>query len=434
MKKKALLALMLALTLALSGCALIKKDLAVDAATEIIRLGDQVVTKGEIQKEVNYQLNYMAYMYSMYGMSYDATSAENIASAQEAVIDNFKTTLVSKAKITELDLDKNLNEDEEARIKADAEADYQENLDYVISDKYADSELSEEEIQAKAAEDLKAKDYTMETAEKEAREKLLMEKLREYVVKDVTVSEEEIKADYDSKVEEDKSTYAENASSYCSAANNGTTLYYTPAGVRYVKQILIQYSEEHQTAISDAEAKVTAAQAILDDEEATEEAKTQAQADLDAAKAEVEALKDAAYASIDAEADDVLAQLAAGADWDTLMAEKTMDPGMQEGRATAITGYAVCKGMASFDSAFVEAAMALKNIGDVTGKVRGSSDGYYIIRYVGDATEGAVDYESVKADLESALLEQKKTTTYNETVKGWVDAASFKIDLNALKD
>ena len=45
MKKQALLAMMLALTLILSSCTLIQKDAAVDAATEILRLGDAVVTK-----------------------------------------------------------------------------------------------------------------------------------------------------------------------------------------------------------------------------------------------------------------------------------------------------------------------------------------------------------------------------------------------------
>ena len=39
MRKKALLALMLVLTLLLSGCALIVKDEAVETATEIIRMG-----------------------------------------------------------------------------------------------------------------------------------------------------------------------------------------------------------------------------------------------------------------------------------------------------------------------------------------------------------------------------------------------------------
>ena len=49
MRKKALLALMLALTLLLSGCALIVKDEAVDNATEIIRMGDQVITKDKVK-------------------------------------------------------------------------------------------------------------------------------------------------------------------------------------------------------------------------------------------------------------------------------------------------------------------------------------------------------------------------------------------------
>ena len=60
MHKKALLALLLVMAMALSGCTLIEKDLAVDRATEIIRVGDTVYTKGQIQDETQYQLNYMA--------------------------------------------------------------------------------------------------------------------------------------------------------------------------------------------------------------------------------------------------------------------------------------------------------------------------------------------------------------------------------------
>ena len=48
MRKNAFLALLLVLSLVLSGCALIKKDAEVDAATEIIRLGDAAVTKAEV--------------------------------------------------------------------------------------------------------------------------------------------------------------------------------------------------------------------------------------------------------------------------------------------------------------------------------------------------------------------------------------------------
>ena len=109
-----------------------------------------------------------------------------------------------------------------------------------------------------------------------------------------------------------------------------------------------------------------------------------------------------------------------------------MDPGMQEGRDTAVTGYAICENMSGFDAAFVEAGMALKNIGDVSAKTRGSSDGYYIIKYVGDAVEGAIDYDSVKEEIEADLLSDKQDSTYDDTIDDWVSKAEFKIDTKPL--
>jgi foldase protein PrsA len=193
--------------------------------------------------------------------------------------------------------------------------------------------------------------------------------------------------------------------------------------------------------VTQASSKVTAAQQILDDADAPEEDKTKAQADLEAAQAELEEANkavteatDAAYAAIDAEADEVLKQLKDGADWETLMAEKTQDPGMQAGRETAETGYAVAEGMTSFDSVFVDAAMALKAVGDVSDKTRGGSNGYYIIKYFADQAEGAIPLDTVKDTLHDTLLSSQQTSHYNETVDAWVAEAGIKADMNALKD
>ena len=474
MRKKAFLALMLALTLlALSGCTLIQKDPAVDAATEILRLGDAVVTKGEIQDEVDYQLDYMAYLYSMYGYSYDKTSPENIAEVQASVIDSFKKDLVTDAKMEELGLEANLTEEEQAEIQSNAEETFQDNLNYVLSNYTDDTEMSLEEKTEKATEDLAAMGYTMEEALEDAKADKLNELLREYVVKDVTVSDEEIQADYDSRVASAKETYENNAGSWATAANNGSTLYYTPAGVRYVKQILVKFLDDDQAAIdeankkaddaaakaTEARAKVTSAesdaeyaQSVLDREDATEEEKKAAQSDLDAANAakeeaeaeivaanneeaaareEADQATEKAFANIDEAADGILAELELGADWDTLMADRTQDPGMQSG-ITAERGYAVSADMTSFDSAFVDAAMALQKIGDVSGKVKGTSYGYYIIRYVGDAAEGPIALDEVKESIRSSLQSTKENDTYNNTIQSWVDAASFKEDLKAL--
>ena len=86
MRKKALLAVLMAAVLLLSGCTLIVKDQAVDDATEIIRMGDQVITKAKVKEEIQNQLESMAYMYSMYGYSYDTTDPDNIADAQASFI------------------------------------------------------------------------------------------------------------------------------------------------------------------------------------------------------------------------------------------------------------------------------------------------------------------------------------------------------------
>ena len=460
MRKQALLALMLALTLILTGCTLVQKDPAVDAATEIVRLGDKVVTKGEIQEQVNEELEYMSYLYSMYGYSFDATSEEAIADAQKSVLDDVKKDLVKEAKIKELGLDQ-MTEEEEAEIKSEAESVYQSNLDYILSSNYADSELSDEEKTEAAKAELEKTGYNMDQAIENARESKLEEKLREEIIKDVTVSDEEIQAEYDERVASAKSTYENSAGTWAAAANNGTTLYYTPAGVRYVKQILVKFLADDQSSIdaanqkvTDANAQVTAAQAkidaaqeILDEENATEEDKTAAQGDLEAAQAELETAqasleaaqkelseaREKAFANLDETADGILADLENGADWDTLMAEKNEDPGMKSG-VTAERGYAVAADMTSFDPAFVSAAMGLEKIGDVSAKTRGDSYGYYIIKYVGDAVEGPIDLAEVKDSLQETVLSNKQDTTYDNQIQEWVDAADFKVDEKALNN
>ena len=77
------------------------------------------------------------------------------------------------------------------------------------------------------------------------------------------MTEEEIKDSYDTLVERDKGTYEGKAGSWATAANNGTTLYYTPAGVRRVKQILTKFKDEDQAAIDEANKQVTDASSAV---------------------------------------------------------------------------------------------------------------------------------------------------------------------------
>ena len=457
MRKKALLAMLLAMTLLLSGCALIVKDQAVDNATVIIKMGDQEITKEKVKAETHNQLDYMSYYHSLYGQALDTSDAAVIAQAQEAAVDSLKQDLALTAKAKELGLDQ-LTAEEEEEAKTSAQSSYDSALEYAKNNMVEDKTLEGEALDKAAEEALKAENVTLDTYLETQKKTIVDKKLREYAIKDVAVSDEEIQTEYDSRVESDKSLYGEKPGSYATAVNNGTTVYYAPAGVRRVTQILTSFKEEDKTAISEANklvsdansavtaanAKITSAQELLDTEDIDEESKASAQADLDAANKELEeanksleeanksleAATNKAFENIDADADEILKQLDEGADWKTLMDEKNQDPGMKDNEK----GYAVAADMTSFDAAFVEAAMALEKPGDHSGKVRGSSYGYYIIRYEGDEPEGAVPLEDVKETISSALLSTKQDDTYDEAVKKWVEEAGITVDLNALKD
>ena len=465
MRKKAMLAVMMLmlLTLVLTGCRLIVKDQEVDDATPILTLGDDVMTKKEVNEKIDTQLKAMADTYAYYGISYDTTTEEARQDAQDAVIKGLKEEMVLNAKIRDLKLDE-LTEEEETQVKEEADKDYDEDLDYVIDSYLSDEEkaLEGDALREAAVKKLTSLGYAYETYEKNARTEVINGKLRDYVIQDVEVTDEEVSAEYDSRVAADQEKYGESAGTWADANLNGATLYYTPAGVRRVKQILIKFTEDDQTAVSDAktalsdaeskvsdaESKVTAAQEILDSDESDEAAKAQANDDLTAAQAEKEtaekdrdaaqaALDDVlktAFANIDADADQIFTDLEGGADWDTLMAAKTQDPGMQGNSDTAVNGYAVASGMANFDAAFVNGAMALEKIGDVSEKIPSNLYGYYIIKYVGDEPEGAVALDAVSESIRSELLSDKQDETYDSTVEKWLSDADFKEDLKALTD
>ena len=458
MRKKALLALMLAATLLLSGCALIAKDAAVDNAQEILRLGDQVFTKAEVKEQVDQQLYYNSYMSYYSGQSFDSTDPANIASAQDTVIRSLKNRMTIAAKAKELGMDQLTDEDLE-EIKKEAQEDYDANLEYMKKNLQAENEgLEGEALDAAALKEIEDSKLTLDDLVTTITEQKISDRVREFVVKDVAVSDAEIEEEYNSRVESSKGSYGENAASYASAVNNGSTIYYAPAGVRRVKQILTKFKDEDQTAINDANTKLTeantartAAQAKIDSanehlktEGISEEDKAAEEANLSAAQQELEeadkALIDAgkavddatnkAFENIDADTDAILAALDAGEDWQKLMDEKNQDSGMKNNEK----GYAVSADMTSFDKAFVEAAMALEKIGDHSGKIKGTSYGYYIIRYESDEKEGPADLETVKETISSALLKTKQNNTYNDTVAQWVEEAGIKVDLNALKN
>jgi len=480
MQKRALIALLIVLMLLVSSCSLIQKDPEVDAATEIVKVGDEVFTKGTIQNMVqDYLQQEQIYYNQYYGQYIDITDKNIIANAQDAVINGVIRQSVLTSKSKELGLD-TLSEEDQAEVN-DL---WQQYYDLVKNYMFGETELEGEELDKAITDSITT---TFGITKESLVESTIAENLRNEIVKDVTVSDDEVAAEYDTRVANAKTSYENNPSAYGNAYNQGTsTIYYRPAGYRLVKQILIKFTDEDQTMLDELNSKISSLNSLITSYrndlsaanlENLDELLGQVQSDVTVGLPEIGAvapeliatttdmlpadteenvkqllldlheaeeklalyqtLRDdaqkAAYDHITADADDVLAQLNDGADWDTLMAEKTQDPGMQSGK-TSETGYAVCENMSGFDSAFVNAAMALANIGDTSDKVASDMYGYYIIKYVGDVEEGAVALDDVKETIHDELLSTKQDETYNAKVDEWVAAANAKIDKKALND
>lgn len=480
MQKKALLALLLVLTMVLSGCSLIVKDEAVDAARIVIRVGDTTYTKAEVQAQVDSTVQQYLYLYAMYGMTFDTTDTEMMDSITDSVIDGLIENAVLLAKAKELGLDEALTDEEKAQIDADVA----DEMDYLRQSAASSFELDLEADLDEINKKLEELGYTEEMVYQSVYEYALMDKAEEYAVKDVTVSEEEITAEFNTQVENAKASYADDLSAYGKAVLNGTTVYYRPAGYRNVKQILIQFADEDSTLVSEIQTALNdviteqnnlantmymlgatnmddlANQVTVElmpatetptatvevasstpafteelDETVSATAISLAEAKAKRAFLEEQLVKaqEQAYANIDAEADEVLAALDAGEDWDALVAAHNDDPGMQAGATNAETGYPVCEGFTQFDETFVNGAMAIANVGEHSDKIAGSY-GYYIIQYTSDVAEGAVELDTVREGISSSLLSSKQSTVREEVVAQWVKDANATINKKPLED
>ena len=278
-------------------------------------------------------------------------------------------------------------------------------------------------------------------------ESTVLEKVYDEAVKDVTVSEEELQEAYNTHVESAMTTYGNSPSSYGTDVQNGSTIYYVPAGYRYVKHILIEFTDEDSDTISDLESQISEKQTELttaqnsltdlgEDASADDEATAQNRATLtetvDTCTTEIADLetqladaKEAAYAAIQPTVDEVLEKIAAGEDFDALIEQYGQDPGMESSPAKE-DGYPVSADSTNWVTEFRDAAMALANVGDVSEPVR-SDYGIHIIKYVSDAVEGEVGLDAVRDALESEVLTQKQDEAYNAAVEAWVEEADAKI-------
>lgn len=493
----ALAALLLMLVCVLSGCNLVGHDDALDAAQIVATVNGKEITKGEWKAYRDYMANYTQQYYQQYyGVSMPLTPAD-IESYGEPALEQMVRSTVIDQKMEELGI-KPLTEEETKEVEeyADSMVDWykmmlryqnhpevetvEEEAERLAKDAEATpseatpseatpSEAAEEpaatatpeapkatitnaELDAMLTEELTAMGYTREYFIEERTASKANEKLHEHINKDVTVSDDEVKAEFDKKAAEQKDSYDKDKTAYLAAVNSGTDAYYVPEGYRGVKNLLIGLADEDdtkidsiQSEINTAKSAVTTAQSQLDklkeedpsdyDEETLNTYNGQLetlqktidenQATVDAKTTELEQVRKTAFENAKVKAEEALARVKAGEDFDALIEELGTDSGMKS-EPNKTRGYLVCEGLTTYEQAFQDAAMALAAVGDVSELVE-TSYGYHILKYAGDIPAGIVEYtDEVKEKLHDTMLKAAQEAAYNAAVEQWVSDADVK--------
>ncbi len=309
---------------------------------------------------------------------------------------------VMQHKAAELGLDK-LSDEDLADIEKQA-ADTYDGYVSTYASYFTQAGASEEDAKKQAEDYLSTMGYPLEKFKEQFTLSTILTRVQESVTDPVTVTDDDVKAAFDAEVAAQKELYDATPAAYCSAKLSGGSVYYTPEGIRTVKHILI--APEKISEINELKEKIAA-------EDTAEADKADAQTQLDALIAEAQP-----------KVDEVEAKIAAGEDFQSLIDAYGEDPGMQAGTETAETGYYVCEG-ASYDAAFLAAALALKNVGDVSEPVLGSY-GYHIIRYEADVPSGTADFESVKEALTSQALSTAQSEAFSKALDEWTTAATVE--------
>ena len=385
MKMKNLLALLLALVMSVMSVAAFAENAAQeDPIVGKAYGGELTVTLSEVEAEFESALAYYLDAYAQYGYPVDEYNVEFQASVANEAVNSALSVKIAHAFAKKQGYELTAEMDEAFAAQANAQLDgareyYQSYLSYYG---YAG-----EELEAIVEEELAAAGYTFEALYENAKLSSALDYLMGLATEGVAVTDEEVKAAFDAKVEAAKTNY-ENVDTFITDYVNGADILYTPENVRLIQTIYFAL-EEGEAVQTD---KI---------EEMTGKAK----------------------------ADAVLALIKDGADYVETMKAYNEDDSAEE---QLIAGYPISETSATYGEEFKTAAMALEKIGDVS-EVLVTEYGYFILCYAQDLTAGAADFEARKVQETEAALTAKKDEAFGAYIeKMLLDAEVEVLDTSAL--
>ncbi len=361
----------------------------------IAKAGELTLTYGETIGEVEMtKTQYASLMQQYYGQTIDVEDVEFQRVIAETVAQGMMEQKVYLQKFEDLGMA--ITDERMQEIEAEVQAMYDDMYEqYTQYFQMSYGLTDEEEIKTEIENLFAQNNYSIETLTEAAvvSEKLTM--LYEYATKDVAVTDQDVKAAYDAKVAEAKELYDADKEQFVNDYVNEAQIVYTPEGIRLIQHVLVMKEDdpaEDAATPSDAqEASPSETDAVL------------------AGRAKVEK---------------ALEEIEGGMDFTEAIGQYGEDSGMQMDNLKA--GYPVFTACTGYDQSFVDNAMALEKIGDVSGIVE-TTYGYHILRYAADLTPGAVAYDDLKESLTATVTDEMKSEAYAAAEKEWL--AEYPVEL-----
>ena len=357
--------------LALALCLL----LAVTSAACAKKANDPVIAtvNGTELYRSDFDSPFNMYLTQYKSAGYDMTAETNLQALQDLVL----TTLINGEVIYQQAVQQKfaLTADEEAKNTSDAQA----QLDNLLSAYTAQAQANNSADPSKDGRTafdnaLKAAGYTEETYLAQLKDQMkktaLANKLENSATASVTLSDTDAQTQFTADVAAEKASYDADPSAYETAQNNydagaGVIPVYTPAGFVRIKHILV------------------------------------------ASEASASSLEES---------------LKAGEDFDTLMAQYGIDPGMKQDPNKTL-GYLVGPST-NFMQEFKDAALALQNVGDLSAPVK-TDYGYHIIKLVAKIAPGERAFADVKDAYIAGKLKELKNQKFQSELDAWMKAAKI---------
>ena len=258
-KRFALIALLLAALMLLSGCNLIGHDDELDGAQVVAKVETSQdtteITKAEWEAYRDYLASYyQQYFQQNFGVSMQLTD-DDIASYGEAAVEQLIESVVLEDKMKELGFeplpeedasdvesyadnmfnfykmmiryqnypDLETVEEEEARLAALEEATGSEATPAEAVDTERKATVTNDQLDEMLVNDLNTVGYTRDYFVQNHTASVQRAKIREYAAKDVAVTDEQVKEEFDKRVAAQKESYDAAPAGYVTAEEFGTT-------------------------------------------------------------------------------------------------------------------------------------------------------------------------------------------------------------------